>query len=157
MSETKPNRVNYKNGFIYKLCCLDPNISEIYVGSSTNFQKRKQQHKYGCNTPSGREYNHYKYQFIRDNGGWLNWNMVEIEKYPCDNKRELERRETEMMIDLKAGLNVKKPFTTDEDKKEHQKTYDKQYAEDNKEKIKQYKTKYREDNKEKGSPTTKEI
>ena len=127
MSETKPNRVNYKNGFIYKLCCLDPNISEVYVGSSTNFQKRKQQHKCRCNTPSSKEYNNYKYQFIRENGGWLNWNMVEIEKYPCDNKRELERKETEMMIDLKAQLNVKRSFITDEESKQYYKQYEIKY------------------------------
>ena len=36
---------DYSKGFIYKLCCLDVNIKDIYVGSSTNFKERKKQHK----------------------------------------------------------------------------------------------------------------
>tara|TARA_R110000823_G_C15710253_1_gene477482 strand:- start:245 stop:580 length:336 start_codon:yes stop_codon:yes gene_type:complete len=50
--------------------------------------------------------------------------MVEIEKYPCDNKRELERKETEMMIDLKAQLNVIRSFITDEESKQYHKQYE---------------------------------
>ena len=32
-------------GFIYKLCCIDPAIKEIYVGSTKNLRVRKNQHK----------------------------------------------------------------------------------------------------------------
>ena len=37
--------VNYENSVIYKLCCTDPTVTEVYVGSTTNFRKRKNQHK----------------------------------------------------------------------------------------------------------------
>jgi predicted GIY-YIG superfamily endonuclease len=37
--------IDYSKGFIYKLCCLDVNIKEIYIGSSTNFKQRKRHHK----------------------------------------------------------------------------------------------------------------
>ena len=65
--------VNYSNSIIYKLCCLDPNIIEIYIGSTTNKYRRKQQHKSSCNSSNGKYYNLYLYQFIRENGGFANW------------------------------------------------------------------------------------
>ena len=27
------------------------------------------------------------YQFIRDNGGWDNWTMIEVAKFVCDSKK----------------------------------------------------------------------
>ena len=35
----------YQKGLIYKLCCKDLNIKDIYVGSTCNFARRKCQHK----------------------------------------------------------------------------------------------------------------
>ena len=72
---------DYNNGFIYKLCCKDVNIKEIYVGSSTNYKQRKQSHKSDCTNENSKRYNSCAYQFIRDNGGWDNWSMIEIIKY----------------------------------------------------------------------------
>jgi predicted GIY-YIG superfamily endonuclease len=76
--------VNYNNSIIYKLCCKDPEITEIYVGSTTNFYRRKQKHKSTCNNSNDKGYNLNIYQFIRDNGGWENWQMVEVERYKCN-------------------------------------------------------------------------
>jgi hypothetical protein len=41
--------VDYSRTIIYKICCKDPTIEEIYVGHTTNFTKRKYQHKIACN------------------------------------------------------------------------------------------------------------
>ena len=41
--------VNYNKSMIYKICCNDLKIKEIYIGSTTNFTKRKQTHKSYCN------------------------------------------------------------------------------------------------------------
>ena len=57
--------VNYNNSIIYKLCCKDTNITDIYVGSTTNFYRRKQDHKQQCNNTNSKEYNKNAYQFIR--------------------------------------------------------------------------------------------
>ena len=35
-------KVDYQKTFIYKLCCRDPTITDIYVGHSTNFKQRNQ-------------------------------------------------------------------------------------------------------------------
>ena len=42
---------------------------------------------------------------IRENGGWEMFRMIEIEKYPCNDRREAEKRENEIMKSLKASMN----------------------------------------------------
>jgi hypothetical protein len=42
---------------------------------------------------------------IRENGGWDMFRMIEIEKYPCNDRREAEKRENEVMKSLKASMN----------------------------------------------------
>ena len=150
---------DYSKGFIYKLCCLDVNIKDIYIGSSTNFKQRKKNHKTECNNEKRKEYNSYKYKFIRDNGGWSNWTMIELHKYPCNDKRELECEENRVMIELQSQLNSKKSYRTEEERLEYRKQYDldhkekiaeqqKQYDIDHKEEKKEYDKKYYEDHKE---------
>ena len=36
--------IDYQNTIIYQLKCNDDNITEVYVGSTTNFLKRRQTH-----------------------------------------------------------------------------------------------------------------
>tara|TARA_R110001592_G_scaffold257326_1_gene520894 strand:- start:82 stop:672 length:591 start_codon:yes stop_codon:yes gene_type:complete len=124
--------IDYSKGFIYKLCCLDVSVKEIYIGSSTNFKQRKSLHKSDCNNEKRKTYNSYKYKYIRDNGGWDNWTMIELHKFPCNDKRELECEENRVMIELQSQLNSRKPYITEEDIRE----YKKNYYENNKEEIK---------------------
>jgi len=147
--------VNYGKSIIYKLCCKDINIDKIYVGSTVNFSRRKAQHKLSVNNI---KYNKIKlYQFILNNGGWENWDMIEIMKYPCNDKRELEKKENEIMKELKAELNSQTAFNTEEERKEYQKKYieenketkkekDKKHYEENKDKIKKQNKIWRENN-----------
>jgi len=50
---------NYAKMIIYRLVCNDTNITECYVGSTTNMTKRKQQHKGDCNDEKRQSYNSY--------------------------------------------------------------------------------------------------
>jgi hypothetical protein len=100
---------DYSKGLIYKLCCKDTSIKEIYVGSTTNFTQRKKTHKSCCNKETSRGYNYPVYKFIRENGGWDNWDMVLIEFYPCETELELGRRENYFMIELQSSLNKNSP------------------------------------------------
>ena len=120
------------------------NIKDIYIGSSTNFKQRKKNHKNDCNNEKRKDYNSYKYKFIRDNGGWSNWTMIELHKYPCNDKRELQCEENRVMIELQSQLNSIKAYTTEEERLE----YHKVYREDHKDIISEYKKIYRKDNKE---------
>ena len=81
-------KVDYSKGFIYKLSCLDPNITEIYIGCSTDYKSRKQQHKKRCCNETNPKHHYKVYQFIRANGGWQNWRMVLLHDFPCNSKRE---------------------------------------------------------------------
>ena len=136
---------DFSKGFIYKLCCNDVDITEIYVGSSTNFKQRKKCHKGGCNNENLKQYNYYVYQFIRENGGFENWSMIEIIKYPCETKRELETKEREYIELLKASLNKNKPTRTK-----------KEWNEENKDKVLESSRKKYKNNKEKLLEKSKE-
>ncbi len=145
-------KVDYQKTIIYKLCCLDVNITDIYVGSTTNFKLRNYDHRNCCNNPNNKDYNNYKYKFIREHGGYENWRMIQIKEFPCNSKREAEAEETRIMIELKSTLNSKRAFQTKEERKEYCKKYDKEYYENNKEHIteyqKDYSKEYYENNKE---------
>jgi len=45
------------------------------------------------------------YQCIRDNGGFENWDMVEVEKYEATDKQDLHKRERYWIETLKSSLN----------------------------------------------------
>lgn len=137
---------NYANGIIYKLCCNDSTITDIYIGSTTNFTKRKQSHKYCCNNIScSIQSNCNVYQFIRKNNGWDNWSMIQIEQFNAINKRELESRERYWIETLKSTLNKIIPTRTG-----------KEYYQENKDEIKIYKTEHKDEISEKGKEYYKE-
>jgi hypothetical protein len=134
---------DYSKTIIYQICCLDTSITDIYIGQTTSFINRKYNHKTHCNNQNGPLYNKRLYKFIRENGGWVNWKMVQIEEYHCNNKREAEARETYWMKELKSSLNTTLSFQTQEEKKEYEKEYHKEYQQHS-EKCKEYKKKYRQ-------------
>jgi len=136
--EQKVSKVDYSKGLIYKLCCKDPNITDIYIGSTTNMKGRKQGHKNRCNNPTGKHYNFKVYQTIREYGGFDNWDMILVEYANCNSKQELEKEERVIIQLLQPTLNSSIPTRTD-----------KEYYEDHKEKILEQKKIYREKNKEK--------
>ena len=135
--------INYQNTIIYIIKCKDDNITEEYVGSTTNFKQRKREHKSRYNNEKSKTFNELKYKFIRENGGWSNWLMLEVEKYPCNDKREAERREEEIRVERKAKLNSNKAFSA-----ETKQEYRKQHYEENKDKIKEQTKIYRKEHKE---------
>ena len=123
---------NYNESSIYKLCCRDPSIVDIYIGSTTNFIRRKHCHKSGCNNPNGASYNGLVYRFIRSNGGFENWEMIEVEKYNAHNKRHLESRERYWIEMLNPTLNGCMPIRTDDDRAKSREKYIRNKAESRK-------------------------
>jgi hypothetical protein len=137
--------VNYANTLIYKLVCNDLEVKDIYVGNTTNFVKRQHSHKKDCNNPNSPSYQNKKYQIIRANGGWSNWTMVLIEKYPCSNGMEARARERYWFEQLNANLNMICPIISTQEVIEQRK----QYYENNKQKLLEQYKEYYESNKEK--------
>lgn len=118
--------VDYSKTVIYKIVCNDLNVKDIYVGSTTDYTRRKAHHKHNSLNANGNAYNYKLYQFIRNNGGWESFDMIEIEKCPCNDKREAEARERYYYELLNANLNVKNPSRSK-----------KEWFKDNKAKIKE--------------------
>ena len=98
--------MDYSHTIIYKICCKDVSINDIYVGHTTNFIQRKNQHKTSSYNINDKKYNQYVYKFIRENGGWDNWSMIQLEKYNCKNRREAEAREYFWIQQLNSTLNT---------------------------------------------------
>jgi hypothetical protein len=140
--------------YIYKLCCSDITITDTYVGSTKNFAVRKNNHKSNCKNELSAKYNIRVYQFIRENGGWDNWDMIEIEIIYVDSKKEAERRERYWIETLQATLNCNIPSRPKierdtlyrEEHKEELKEYNKKYQEEHKEELKEQKASYYKDN-----------
>ena len=96
---------NYTKSCIYKIACKDPNIEDTYIGSTCNLVKRRYQHKTSCNNPNDRSYNLYIYRFIRDHGGWENFNLYVIEQFNCTTKMQKDQVERGWIEQLKPTLN----------------------------------------------------
>ena len=92
------NEIDYSNTIIYKIYCKNQSISAVYVGHTTNFIKRKYQHKTCCNNITN---NLNIYKTIRENGGWDNWEMIEIACYNCKNSEEARIKEQEHYEEIK--------------------------------------------------------
>jgi hypothetical protein len=168
-------QMDYSNTIMYKICCKDTLVTDMYIGHTTNFLQRKHNHKSNCCNPNLKNYNLNVYKFIRNNGGWNNWSMIQLETYNCNNSNEALMRERYWMELLKPKLNINNSYTTNEEKeiqkkewyeenkekilqkakenyeenKEQKLEYQKQYTEENKNLIKHYQEEYREKNKEK--------
>lgn len=85
------NTPDYKRTIIYKIFCNNPEISDAFFGHTTDFNKMRYYQK-----AQTAEKNSTKckamYHIIQSNGGWNNWNMIEVEKYPCDFREEAKMK-----------------------------------------------------------------
>jgi hypothetical protein len=73
---------NYTNSVVYQCGCDEPEITDIYVGSTTNFQVRKTNTKAHFAIKIMKKHNRNVYRFIREHDGWKIWSMILIKKYP---------------------------------------------------------------------------
>mmetsp|Transcript_43681 Transcript_43681/g.56018 ORF Transcript_43681/g.56018 Transcript_43681/m.56018 type:complete len:166 (-) Transcript_43681:19-516(-) len=119
--------IDYSKTIIYKLQHIEDE-SLLYVGSTTDFTRRKSKHKYDCTNLNSNNYNQKKNQMIRLNGGWEMFQMIEIEKYYCVDNREAEAREDYWIRQLKTNMNSNRAHYSCNNKIE----YNKQYYNDNK-------------------------
>ena len=140
--------VNYQNGMIYKIA--HRYSPYVYIGSTTNFNRRKSQHKECCNNEKSKQYNQKVYQTIRELGGWDNFEMVLVAKCPCDDKKELHAKEFEYQKLFDVNMNVNDASSGfDPSDPEYKKKYLKEYYEKNREEKILKQKKYYENNKEK--------
>ena len=108
--------IDYSNTIIYKITCKNKDITDVYVGHTTNFVQRRYAHKQGCINNKSANHNCKLYEVIRANGGWSNWHMEIINFFNCADHCDARKKEQEYFIELKATLNSIEPFPKKEEK-----------------------------------------
>jgi hypothetical protein len=102
--------IDYSNTIFYKIYCKDENVTDLYVGHTTNFVQRKYAHKRACTREKDSNYKQKVYQAIRNNGGWENWKMVIIGFHECECHYDARKIEQQYFEDLNATLNSIHPL-----------------------------------------------
>ena len=155
----------YQKGKIYKL--IDRENNNQYIGSTIrSLNERLDNHRYKYRLFLKNKH-HYVSSFDILKGG--NYKIKLIENYPCNNKKELLRREGYYIRQLEcvnrdiAGRTRKEYINDNREKirlydkkkrqspsyKEKKRKWDRKYREKNKDKLREKKKKYRENNKDK--------
>ena len=112
-----------------------------YIGSTEDMKDRERTHKETCYNENSLGYNYKVYQFVRENGGWDNFDMVEICKCDIDMLREMEQYHMDF---IKPSLNCKRALGFDyERRKIYKKKNDREYLENNRDKINEKHKQYR--------------
>jgi len=127
---------DYSNACVYKIICKDLSIADMYIGSTINFKNRGYLHKSCCVNKNNKAYNYKVYKFIRDNGGWENWEMIKICDVKCLDNYDLCKTEGKYILSLKPTLNKCIAGRTKAE-------YDKAYNLKNRDKVKAYHLKNR--------------
>jgi len=140
----------------YKIACLDDSCDLFYIGSTANWKARNYTHKHNCTNENSTKYNYKVYQTIRENGGWYNFKMIQIGTREQLTKRQAEEIEDVYRLELKASMNGRRCYTTEEQKREYFKEQQKEYPTNNKDKIKEQRKEYRKNNKDKIKELNKE-
>jgi hypothetical protein len=95
---------------IYKIICKDINIKDCYIGSTCQkyISQRKGRHKWEY-----KKNNNIKlYKFMRENGGFNNFEFIIIHRCICKDKAEKYRIEKQFYDKLKPTLNNYNPCPT---------------------------------------------
>ena len=82
-------KIQYAKTEIYKIVPKDQSNKFIHFGATTNFTKQKNNIIKNSKDENKRN---ALYDYIRTNGGMDQFQMIFVEKSPCNNKREQEAR-----------------------------------------------------------------
>jgi len=137
------------NFIMYKICPKNKALGFCYIGHTVNFNERQRHHiRNTYNTNDAKHYHLKHYEFIRNNGGWDEWEMIEIENFKGKTKMEARIREQELIEQHNANLNSCKAYISEEQRKELKKQITNKYRQENKELLKEQTKKYKEDHKD---------
>lgn len=137
-----------KDYTMYKILPKNAAFDYCYIGHTNNFAFRKQQHMAPCIDTSHSKAHIKLYETIRSNGGWDEWEMIELEKFNGKTKVEARIREQELIKEHNATLNMLSAYITEEERKATKKAITEKFREENKEYLKEQTKKYKEEHKE---------
>jgi hypothetical protein len=101
------NKLNKKKAVVYVIRCLDKNILDEYIGSTYYLLNRKSKHKIDCE-----KYNNKLYSFVKNNGGWNNFEFIILEEFECETSLEKNQKEQEYIQKYKPTLNTRRALRT---------------------------------------------
>ena len=90
-------------GFVYELNSKDKSITGTYIGSCWDMKRRLRDHKDKCNNKNNNDYKYPLYRYMRENGGWDNFEMTIIDSGECEDELELHCAE-QFYIDMSGGI-----------------------------------------------------
>jgi len=134
---------DYKQGKIY--CIRSHQTDDIYIGSTIEtLSRRLSGHRRTYKCSLNRKHNYVaSFELIKYDDCYIEL----LEECPCDNRNQLERREGQLIREMKC-INKRIAGRSKKEYREEHKEQKKKYYEDNKEKIAEQQKKYYEDNKE---------
>jgi hypothetical protein len=139
--------IDYSKTIIYRIKCLDEIITDFYIGHTTDFNRRRNQHKNNIG-----KYDYSLYKCIIENGGWDNWIMEEIECVSCKDVYEALKREDYWYDFLQPKLNMSRPNRNEEEKHEQMLKDSRlnrlRHLDDRRERCKKYHQEHLEEHKE---------
>lgn len=100
---------------IYTIYC--DSLSDIYIGSTNNLNRRIVDHKKDCYNKNLSKYNNKLYTFIRDNGGFDNWKFKILETLESSNE-ERKKKEQYYINKLNPSLNTYRAYRSVDDLQE---------------------------------------
>ena len=119
-------------GVIYIIKHKTDDTKKVYVGSTNDFKRRIRRHKNNCNNEKS---NFKLYQYLRENGGFNQYEFIILECYVCNFKYELYDREDDYIKMYPNNLNQLRAYLTDEEHKKKNNEQKKIYYEEHREII----------------------
>lgn len=145
---------DFSNCYIYHIVDSDKVIH--YVGSTSNMNSRKSKHKYNCSHEHCEHYHFDIYQYIRNNGGWNEFEVVPIRKIEnISNKTDLRIAEREEMEKFTGLKNMRGSYLSTEEQLEQKRESTKIWRKQNPEKNAEHQRQWRQNNPEKKSESSK--
>jgi len=136
MSEQITKMNKYSNMCIYQIVCKDPKITDCFVGHTNDIKSRNETISKECSNMKCSSYNTPINQFLRNNGGWDNFNIEVLQYVSCSTLFEVLQIKQNNIKACNANLNTIVPSRTKKEwhvdhlaqVTEYQKEYHKQKA-----------------------------
>ena len=102
-------------GIIYLIKHKTDDTKKVYIGSTNDFKRRIKSHRVNCNNEKNEKYNLKLYQYIRENGGFNQYEFIILECYACNFKYDLYDREDDYIKMYDNNLNSRRAYLTYEE------------------------------------------
>jgi hypothetical protein len=97
--------IDYKNTNYYLISCNDKNVTEKYIGFTTNILQCRYAHKYNCTNKNSKKYGNYLYDVIRYYKGWNNWTLEILATHNLSTHYEAKQKELEYINLYEPSIN----------------------------------------------------